>query len=44
MPYLVVGSVTVTFPRFDGHVYKKERDEIGGTNDYNDPTTLHGGI
>lgn len=25
---------TLIFPRFHGHLYKEERDEIGGTNDH----------
>ena len=34
----------MTFPRFHGHLYKEECDEIGGTNDHQDPTTVHGRI
>jgi hypothetical protein len=36
--------MSLTLPRFHGHVYTEERDEIGGTNDHEDPTTLHGRI
>ena len=37
-------GLVLTFPRFHGHLYKAERDEIGGTNDHQDPTAIYGRI
>ena len=34
----------VTFPRFHGHLYKGEQDEIGGQHDHHDTTAIHGRI
>lgn len=37
-------KATLTFPRFHRHLEKEECDEIGGTNDHEAPTAIHGQI
>ena len=34
----------VTFPRFHRHLYKEECDEIGGRNDRENQTAVHGRV
>ncbi len=34
----------VTFPRFHRHLYKEECDEIGGRNDHENQTAVHGRV
>ncbi len=38
-----IGNV-VTFPRFHRHLYKEECDEIGGRNDHENQTAVHGRV
>jgi hypothetical protein len=42
-PY-IVEAVVVTFPRFHRHLYKEECDEIGGRNDHENQTAVHGRV
>jgi hypothetical protein len=34
----------MTFPRFHRHLYKEECDEIGGRNDHENQTAVHGRV
>lgn len=34
----------LTFPRFHRHLYKEECDEIGGRNDHENQTAVHGRV
>jgi len=34
----------VSFPRFHGHLYKEEQDEIGGQDEPEDTTIVYGDV